>query len=86
MITASGDGKAFYEAAVKAVLEDRDLQRVCPQEEEICDLLDQTKTRTEYKCWVERLLEGCLEQPSTYLQQEDKRLTVFKMEALREDS
>ena len=30
--TASGDGKVFYEAAVKAVLEDRDLQRVGPQE------------------------------------------------------
>ena len=40
-----------------------------------------TKPRTECKCWVERLLEDCWEQPSTYLQQEDKRLTVFKMEA-----
>ena len=36
-------GKVFYEAAVKAILEDRDLQRVGPQDEEIRNLLGQTQ-------------------------------------------
>ena len=46
-VTASGYGKVFYEAAVKAVLKDEDLQRVGPQDEEICDLLDQTQTENQ---------------------------------------
>ena len=58
--TASGDGKVFYEAAVKAVLEDRDLHRVGPQEEELCNLLDQTQTENRVQMLGREAFGGLL--------------------------
>ena len=57
---AGGDGKVFYEAAVKAVLEDRDLQRAGPQEEELCNLLDQTQTENRVQMLGREAFGGLL--------------------------
>ena len=58
--TASGNGKVFYKAAVKAVLEDKDLQRVGPQDEEISLMLDKTQTENRVRMLGREAFGGLL--------------------------